>query len=123
MKIILNHKFENLISIENLLLAWQEFVKGKRNKKDVQISNFLQNELKLNLHPDKVFIKTLNSGVDFLGWINFSDHRILRTKTKKRMVARIKKNSSVEMLNSYLGLIKHGNTKIIQYKIFNCIHS
>jgi hypothetical protein len=35
MKIILNHKFEDIINVENLLLAWQEFIKGKRNKKDV----------------------------------------------------------------------------------------
>lgn len=35
-KIQLTHKFEEIISLENLLLAWQEFVKGKRNKKDVQ---------------------------------------------------------------------------------------
>jgi len=28
--------FEEIISIENLLLAWKEFLKGKKNKKDVQ---------------------------------------------------------------------------------------
>src|SRR3989344_2708448 len=31
-----NHDFENIISIENLLAAWKEFVRGKRKKKDVQ---------------------------------------------------------------------------------------
>lgn len=35
------------------------------------IAEFLQNTLKLTLHPDKIFIKTLYSGVDFLGWVNF----------------------------------------------------
>ena len=35
-KIQVAHKFEDIISIENLLLAWQEFVKGKRGKADVQ---------------------------------------------------------------------------------------
>ena len=83
------------------------------------IGDFLQNELKLTLHPDKIFIKNLPSGIDFLGWVNFKDHRILRIKTKKRMLKRIKKNSSRETLNSYLGLLKHGNTKIIQSKFFN----
>src|SRR3989344_1342327 len=47
--------------------------------------SFLQEKLKLNLHPDKVFIKTLSSGVDFLGWVHFTDHRVLRTATKRRM--------------------------------------
>ena len=73
------------------------------------VGNFLENELKLTLHPDKIFIKTLYSGVDFLGWINFTDHRILRTKTKNRILKRIDKNFSKETSNSYLGLLKHGN--------------
>jgi len=29
MKSILVHKYEEIISIDNLLLAWQEFIKGK----------------------------------------------------------------------------------------------
>ncbi len=29
------HTYEDIISIENLLLAWKEFVKGKRKRKDV----------------------------------------------------------------------------------------
>lgn len=77
-------------------------------------SQFLENELKLKLHPDKVSIKTLASGIDFLGWVNFHNHRVLRTMTKKRMVRRIRKNSDPEKLNSYLGLLKHGNTQKIQ---------
>jgi hypothetical protein len=83
------------------------------------INNFLQEKLKLTLHPDKVFIKTLSSGIDFLGWVSFFDHRVLRSKTRKRMFKRIKKNSSIETLNSYLGLLKHGNTGKIKIEIIN----
>ena len=36
MKIQLEAKFDDIVSLENLLLAWQEFVRGKRKKKDVQ---------------------------------------------------------------------------------------
>jgi len=82
------------------------------------IKYFLRNKLKLKLHPNKIFIKTLCSGVDFLGWINFFDHKILRTKTKERMLKRIKKNPSCETLNSYLGLLKHGNTGKVIKKLF-----
>ena len=32
MKIKLSHKFEDIVSIENLLEAWREFVRGKRNE-------------------------------------------------------------------------------------------
>ncbi|EKE16210.1 MAG: hypothetical protein ACD_11C00027G0010 [uncultured bacterium] len=78
----------------------------------------LSEELKLELHPDKVFIKTLSSGVDFLGWINFSDHRILRTSTKKRMFRRIKQNRKNETIQSYLGLLSHGNARGLIKEIF-----
>src|SRR3989344_6103501 len=46
-----------------------------------KISQFLEEKLKLQLHPDKVFIKTLASGIDFLGWVHFPRHRVLRTTT------------------------------------------
>jgi retron-type reverse transcriptase len=75
-----------------------------------RIGKFLGDELALRLHPDKVFIKSIASGVDFLGWTHFPDYRALRTVTKKRMFARLKGNTSKERLNSYRGLISHGNT-------------
>ncbi|MDP3962546.1 MAG: RNA-directed DNA polymerase, partial [bacterium] len=56
-----------------------------------KVSNFLAKNLKLSLHPNKVFIKTLASGVDFLGWIHFPNHRVLRTSTKRRMIKNLKK--------------------------------
>lgn len=75
-----------------------------------RISEFLEEKLKLQLHPDKVFIKTLASGVDFLGWMHFPNHRVLRTVTKRRMLKRIKDtNRKPETMQSYLGLLRHGN--------------
>jgi len=75
-----------------------------------KIADFLSERLKLEIHPNKVFIKTIASGVDFLGWVHFPDHRALRTITKRRMFKRIKENPKPETIDSYLGLLKHGNT-------------
>ena len=36
MKIQLSHSFKDIVSVDNLLSAWQEFSKGKRKRKDVQ---------------------------------------------------------------------------------------
>lgn len=76
------------------------------------IGKFLDEKLRLKLHPQKVFIKTLASGVDFLGWVHFSDHRVLRTATRRRMM---KKINSVSLegatINSYVGLLLHGNAR------------
>jgi RNA-directed DNA polymerase len=75
-----------------------------------RISEFLWRELRLTLHPDKISIRTVASGVDFLGWVHFPDHRVLRTTTKRRMFRRLdeteNRNATVE---SYLGLLGHGN--------------
>ena len=83
----------------------------------VDVQTFLKEKLKLALHPDKVFIKTLSSGVDFLGWINFPHHRVLRTTTKKRMFKNILLNPEEPTVNSYLGLIKWGNAEKIKTQI------
>ncbi|KKS42623.1 hypothetical protein A3H03_03335 [Candidatus Kuenenbacteria bacterium RIFCSPLOWO2_12_FULL_42_13] len=84
-----------------------------------EVGRFLSDELKLELHPDKIFLKTLASGVDFLGLVNFPDHRILRTSTKRRMIRKIKEKEKdlaigligrdkfYETVNSYLGMLKH----------------
>ena len=69
------------------------------------VDAFLKERLKLELHPDKVFIKTLSSGVDFLGWVHFPDYRVLRTTTKRRML----KNLLPKSRPSYLGMLKWGN--------------
>lgn len=85
------------------------------------ISDFLQNELKLSLHSNKVFIGRLNMGVDFLGWINFSDYKVLRTKTKNRILKRISRGLGIEIVNSYLGLLKHGKAGKIRKKLLKIL--
>lgn len=84
----------------------------------IKIQDFLNGNLKLNLHPDKVFIKSIYSGVDFLGWIHFPKYNILRTATKKRMYRKLIENDyKRESVISYLGLLKYGNTFKIEKKI------
>ncbi len=82
-----------------------------------KIKVFLGEKLKLTLHPNKVSIKTLASGIDFLGWVNFPEYKVLRTSTKRRMLKRLNQLPTEETLNSCLGLIKHGNTLKLQEKI------
>jgi len=82
-----------------------------------KIGNFLKERLKLSLHPGKIILKTVSSGIDFLGWSLFPDHRILRRTTCRRMLERIKESPTNATLNSYLGLLKHGNAKKVREKI------
>ena len=86
-----------------------------------EVEKFLNTHLKLYLHPDKVFIKTFSSGVDFLGWVHFSDYRILRTATKKRMFKKLNRRAKEEVVQSYLGLLSNGNGTKLQNKIKNML--
>lgn len=74
-----------------------------------QISEFLEKELKLTLHPGKLYLKTFASGIDFLGWVHFPTHCVLRTSSKRRMIRTLKEERSEKRLISYRGLLSHGN--------------
>ncbi|MEK7520009.1 MAG: RNA-directed DNA polymerase, partial [Patescibacteria group bacterium] len=84
-----------------------------------QVNAFLLHHLCLTLHPNKVYITTLASGIDFLGWVHFPDHRVLRTATKRRMTRKLARSDvSREVVSSYRGLLHHGNTHKLQLKNF-----
>lgn len=97
--------------------------------KIIKIAEFLKNELKLEMHPDKISIKTFSSGVDFLGTVNFSDHRILRTKTKRRIFKKLSLKHKIlreelasedlfyQSLQSYLGILSHVSGNKIRLEI------
>ena len=87
-----------------------------------RIANFLESELALMLHPKKLQIKTFASGVDFLGWVHFSNHRVLRTTSKRKMFRTIvEKNGKEETVQSYLGLLSHGNAERLQTKVADMV--
>lgn len=91
--------------------------KSELEKLNPKVTEFLRKELKLELHPDKVFIKTFGSGVDFLGWINFPHHRVLRTTTKQRMFKKLEYNSKPGAIASYQGMLSHGNAYGLSIKL------
>jgi hypothetical protein len=83
-----------------------------------EIKKFLFDELHLELHPNKVSIETLASGVDCLGWVHFPKYRVIRTVTKKRMIRGIiNKKGKEETVQSYLGMLGKGNTYKLRNKV------
>ncbi|MDE1975181.1 MAG: group II intron reverse transcriptase domain-containing protein [Patescibacteria group bacterium] len=83
-----------------------------------RIQDFLWTILRLKLHPDKISVRTIASGVDYLGWVHFTNHRVIRTATKRRMLKRINDTGhKKETVQSYLGLLSHGNARKLQNKI------
>ncbi|MCX6795928.1 MAG: reverse transcriptase/maturase family protein, partial [Candidatus Falkowbacteria bacterium] len=55
-----------------------------------EISEFLKQDLKLTLHPEKILIRKLRQGIDFLGYVALPHYKVLRTKTKRRMFKKLK---------------------------------
>ncbi len=66
---------------------------------------FLHAELQLDLHPNKVTIRSWDQGVDFLGRVLLPHATVLRTKTRRRMLARVTEQN----ISSYLGLCSHAD--------------
>lgn len=85
-----------------------------------KIADFLEEDLKLLLHPNKICLKTFSSGMDFLGWVHFSNHRVLRTSTKKRMFRKIiEKEGKRSVVESYLGMLSHGNAYKLSLRVID----
>lgn len=68
-----------------------------------EIEGFLSEKMKLKLHENKVFIKKVSQGIDFLGYVILPGATVLRTTTKRRM---LKKVNSIN-LPSYEGMLSH----------------
>ena len=90
-------------------------------EKILHINHFLRNNLRLSLHPNKIFIQRYHAGIDFLGYISFNYYRALRIKTKKRMLKRLRRNrlhdNFNQSLQSYLGMLKHCDSYNIKKEI------
>ena len=106
--IILNENKEYLKSLETI------------------IADFLDKRLGLKIHPRKVIYTKLSQGIDFLGYVTFPHYRILRTKTKNRMLKKIRKlkkdfdqdiidESFFERsISSYLGMLEHCDSRKVK---------
>lgn len=92
------------------MTLWFSLKKNELNDILTLMDAFLRLSLRLELHPDKVSIRTLGSGIDFLGWVHFLDHRVLRAVTKRRMLRRVRETEGKEeAIASYLGMLRWGN--------------
>ncbi len=86
-----------------------------------KLAEFLREGLKLELHQKKVILRKYGQGIDFLGYVVLPHCRVLRTKTKARMLRKlhqrlvawrggaITKTSFGQLLSSYLGVLSHAS--------------
>ena len=95
----------------------------------LKIQAFLLFNLNLKLHPRKIIIRKLSQGIDFLGYVVLPHHRVLRTKTKRRMFRKaglqisayekdeISRKKLDQTLQSYFGMLKHSRSRGIRKQL------
>jgi retron-type reverse transcriptase len=79
-----------------------------------EIGGFLQDRLHLAVHPKKAQVAPTQRGIEFLGYRIFPHHRLLRTSTVKRFVARAKHAEgqlSEDSLRSWVAWAREGNSR------------
>lgn len=83
-----------------------------------RIQAFLENELGLTLHPNKIYLQSVDRGVNFLGTVVKPYRRYLLDKTKRRINGQVDRLLSARQtdirkltatVNSYLGYMGHLN--------------
>jgi len=95
------------------------------------LEQFLSSKLKLSLHPNKISIRKLSWGIDFVGYVALPHHQVLRTRLKQRIFRRIKERlqqyehgqlslgSCDQSIQSYFGILKHANTYKLEQALKN----
>lgn len=95
------------------------------------IKEFLHNRLKLTLHPKKISIRKYRQGADYLGQVILPHHLVLRSKTKRRIFRKLrrqvrecregKRNETtlLQSLQSYLGVLSHVSAYRLSEKLKN----
>ncbi len=97
------------------------------------VASLLRERLKLELHPQKISIRSYRQGIDFLGYIILPHHIVIRTKTRRRIFRKLKeraveyrKGAITEaqfdgVMRSYLGVLSHANAYDIRTELLNKI--
>jgi RNA-directed DNA polymerase len=114
------------LKAKNYVRYTDDFIIVSADKAELQnllapIEQFLQEKLRLNLHPNKIQLVKYHKGVDFLGYVQFTHHRLMRETSKQRMLRKIShaaylyRHGAIEdtrmnaTLQSYLGVLKHAD--------------
>lgn len=135
---VLDQFIKHKLKIKYYIRYADDFVILSHNKIELEtlvnpIHEFLKDKLDLDLHPDKIIFRKLTSGIDFLGYIIFPYYILPRTKTKRRLIKKIRRRIreykrgkiSKEILNqtiqSYLGYLSHANAYKFKQQLQNLI--
>ncbi|TSE03397.1 RNA-directed DNA polymerase [Aquimarina algiphila] len=73
------------------------------------IKNYLRNNLHLEIKDNYQIFPVKSRGIDFVGYVFYHTHVLLRKRIKKNFARKLKKNPNTRSKASYLGWLKHCN--------------
>lgn len=79
--------------------------------------NYLKAELKLEIKGNYQVFPVAARGVDFVGYVSFHTHTLLRKSIKKNFARMVKSNPNPQSIASYYGWAKHCNSKNLLRKL------
>ena len=94
-----------------------------------KIKIFCEKKLLLNLHTHKIIFRKARQGVDFLGYVMLPHRRVLRNRTKNRLLKKltnlkilldtgiVKRECIGQIVQSYLGILSHCKSENIIQRI------
>lgn len=94
-----------------------------------EINDFLNSELKIELHPEKSKIIPLSRGIDFVGFRNFYYYKLMRKRNTRKMTSKIEdfkqdRTSKEKLLESFQGwnaYAKWADSYKLRKKVFKAI--
>src|SRR5690606_34753059 len=82
-----------------------------------EIKIHLDGLLNLKVKEDYQVFPVASRGVDFVGYVHYHSHTMLRKSIKKRFARAVAKNKGSESIAAYWGWAKHANTKNLLKKL------
>lgn len=82
-----------------------------------KIKAYLWDNLRLEVKGNYQVFPVASRGIDFLGYVHYHTHTLLRPTIKKRFARKLKKGASRESVASYLGWTKHADCRHLEKKL------
>ena len=131
----LDHFIKEELRIKYYLRYMDDFVILGENKAELTkilaaIRAFLTDKLKLTLHPRKIRLFPAYLGVDFVGYVAFPDHILLRPKNVRHFAKKLRKQQKwlasgkisqkefAESVRSWIAHAVHADTFGLRRKLF-----
>nr|AQS30100.1 hypothetical protein [uncultured bacterium]AQS30233.1 hypothetical protein [uncultured bacterium] len=90
----------------------------------VEVNQFLKIKLKLNLHPNKISLRKLDWGIDYVGYVALPHYAVPRSKTVTRIVKKIRRlvvigdeATLTKAMPSYLGYLEHTSSYRVRRRL------